>query len=53
MNLGAFFTAPGAAKNRAIRLNKILAGFACQNFIPLLSLAQSIPLQAGNPHDVM
>jgi hypothetical protein len=29
-----------AAKNRAIRLNKVLAGEACQNLIPLLSLAR-------------
>jgi hypothetical protein len=29
--------------DRAIRLNKVLPGFAGQNFIPLLSLARSPP----------
>jgi hypothetical protein len=28
-----------APKNRAIRLNKVLTGGACQNVLPLLSLA--------------
>jgi hypothetical protein len=41
-NLGAFFAALGAAKNRAIRLNKVLTGFP-----PVKTLYRFYPLRGS------